>query len=71
VDGDHLYEAVRADLELFDPKLKTDGLLAGDDYGMPGWWDDGVTRAVDEFVAGRGYEIVTLAANQFVLRKPS
>jgi hypothetical protein len=70
VDGDHLYEAVRADLELFDPKLKTDGLLAGDDYGMPGWWDDGVTRAVDEFVAGRGYEIVTLAAHQFVLRKP-
>ena len=70
VDGDHLYEAVRSDLELFAPKLKVGGLLAGDDYGLPGWWDDGVTRAVDEFVAGRGYEIVTLAANQFVLRKP-
>ena len=70
VDGNHLYEAVRADLELFDPKLKADGLLAGDDYGLPGWWDDGVTRAVDEFVAAAGYEVVALASNQFVLRKP-
>jgi len=71
VDGNHLYEVVRADLELYDPKLKAGGLLAGDDYGLPGWWQDGVTRAVDEFVPGAGYEVVTLAANQFVLRKPS
>ena len=71
VDGNHLYEAVRADLELFDPKLKPGGLLAGDDYSVPGWWDDGVTRAVDEFVAAGGYEVVALASNQFVLRKPS
>ena len=69
VDGNHLYEAVRADLELFDPKLKSDGLLAGDDYGLPGWWDDGVTRAVDDVVAAGGYEVVALASNQFVLRK--
>ena len=69
VDGNHLYEAVRADLELFDPKLKSDGLLAGDDYGLPGWWDDGVTRAVDDIVAAGGYEVVALASNQFVLRK--
>jgi Methyltransferase domain len=70
VDGNHLYEAVRADLELFDPKLKPDGLLAGDDYGLPGWWDDGVTRAVDDFLAAGDYEVVALASNQFVLRKP-
>jgi hypothetical protein len=70
VDGNHLYEAVRADLELFDQKLKAGGLLAGDDYGLPGWWDDGVTRAVDELVADGSYEVVALAANQFVLRKP-
>jgi hypothetical protein len=29
-----------------------------------------VTRAVDEFVETGGHEVVTLAANQFVLRKP-
>ena len=26
----------------------------GDDYGVEGWWEDGVTRAVDEFVAAGG-----------------
>jgi len=70
VDGNHLYEFVSADLELYGPKVRDGGLLAGDDYGVQGWWEDGVTRAVDEFVAGRGYEVVSLAANQFVLRKP-
>ena len=69
VDGDHLYDAVHHDLELFAPKLKAGGLLAGDDYGLPGWWEDGVTRAVDEFAAGGGWELVTLPGNQFVLRE--
>ena len=69
VDGNHLYEYARADLERYDPKVKHGGLIAGDDYGVPGWWEDGVTRAVDEFVEARGYEVVSLAANQFVLRK--
>jgi hypothetical protein len=71
VDGNHLYEAVRADLELYGARLRAGGLLAGDDYGLPGWWEDGVTRAVDDLLATGGYETVTLAANQFVLRKPS
>ncbi len=70
VDGDHVYEAVRADLELFDPKVRPGGLIAGDDYGQAGWWKDGVTRAVDEFVEARGYEAVSVAANQFAVRKP-
>lgn len=69
VDGNHLYEFVRQDLELFEPKMKAGALIAGDDYGVSGWWEDGVTRAVDEFVASRGHEVVSLEANQFVLRK--
>ncbi len=71
VDADHLYEAVRADLELFDPKVRSGGLIAGDDYGQTGWWEDGVTRAVDEFVPAHRYETLALTANQFALRKPS
>lgn len=69
VDGDHLHEAVRSDLELFAPKVRPGGLLAGDDYGLPGWWEDGVTRAVDEFAAASGHELLTLEGNQFVLVK--
>ena len=68
VDGDHTYEAVKADLAAYAPKLRPGGLLAGDDYGVAGWWEDGVTRAVDEFVAAGGAEVVSLDANQFVLR---
>lgn len=68
VDGDHTYEGVRADLEAYAPKVRPGGLLAGDDYGVVGWWDDGVTRAVDEFVAQGRAEVVSLDDNQFVLR---
>ena len=70
IDGDHTYEAVAADLENFYASLKPGGVIAGDDYGMVGWWEDGVTRAVDEFVAGRGLEL-TVAGNQFLFTKPS
>lgn len=68
VDGNHLYPFVRRDLELFAPKTKSGGLIAGDDYGVAGWWEDGVTRAVDEFVASGGWELASRRANQFVLR---
>jgi Methyltransferase domain len=68
VDGDHTYEGVRGDLEAYAPKVRPGGLLAGDDYGVRGWWEDGVTRAVDEFVAAGRAEIVSLDENQFVLR---
>jgi hypothetical protein len=71
VDGNHLYDYVRSDLASYEPKVKPGGLIAGDDYGEAGWWEDGVTLAVDEFVAERGYEVVSLAAHQFVLRKPT
>jgi hypothetical protein len=70
VDGNHLYPYVRDDLARYDPKVKAGGLIAGDDYGVSGWWGDGVTRAVDEFVTERGYDVVSRQAHQFVLRKP-
>jgi hypothetical protein len=70
VDGNHLYEYVRTDLELFAPKVRPGGLLAGDDYGAAGWWDDGVRRAVDRFLVTQAgaYEPVFLR-DQFLLRR--
>jgi hypothetical protein len=70
VDGNHLYEYVQTDLELFAPKVRPGGLLAGDDYGAPGWWDDGVRRAVDRFLVTQAgaYEPVFLR-DQFLLRR--
>jgi predicted O-methyltransferase YrrM len=68
IDGDHSYEGVRADLEAFFPAVKPGGYIAGDDYGHAGaWFEDGVTRAVQEFAPRcAGLEVI---GTQFVLRK--
>lgn len=71
IDGNHLYDFVKQDLHAYFPKLKPGGLLCGDDYGVKGWWDHGVTRAVDEFVASRKCEAVGFKRGQFILRKPA
>lgn len=68
IDADHRYEAVRQDLAVWLPKLRPGGILAGDDYGLQGWWSDGVTRAVDEFVAAVNVQILVIADRQFALR---
>jgi hypothetical protein len=68
IDGNHTYEFVRADLRAFAPKVRPGGLLAGDDYGVQGWWGDGVTRAVDEFVRSGAATVVMLEQSQFVLQ---
>jgi hypothetical protein len=56
-------------LELSLPKVKPHGLVAGDDYGSPGWWQDGVTRAVDEAIASGRFEKLLIDNHQFLLRK--
>lgn len=71
IDGNHRYEFVKADLEAYRSKVRPGGLMAGDDYGEEGWWEDGVTRAVDEFVRSGAVEVVSLDEHQFVLRVPA
>jgi len=70
VDGNHRYEFVKADLETYAPKVRPGGFLAGDDYSVAGWWEDGVTRAVDEFVRSGAATVVSLEDAQFLLRLP-
>ncbi len=71
VDGNHTYEFVKTDLELSWNKIKTNGYLTGDDYGIVGWWEDGVTKAVNEFI-GKHFNrlrIIYFEESQFVLQK--
>lgn len=70
IDGNHLYEFVKQDLELYYPKVKSGGYIAGDDYGGKGWWDNGVQKAVDEFVGNRPELRLTVIHKQFVIRLP-
>jgi len=46
IDGEHTYEGVRNDLDLYSRKVKADGVIAGHDY-VDGW--GGVVKAVNEF----------------------
>jgi len=44
IDADHEYEAIKADITAWLPKVKIGGIIAGHDY--PAW--EGVVRAVEE-----------------------
>jgi len=56
IDGNHLYEFVKLDLELWYSKVKRGGYLTGDDYVEGRWWQGGVKRAVDEFSSRNNFE---------------
>lgn len=70
IDGDHSYEGALGDLEAFYARLKPGGVLAGDDYGVTGWWGDGVVRAVTDFAETHGCQ-PTIIGEQFVFTKPA
>lgn len=67
IDGNHFYEYVRRDLELAATKVRAGGLITGDDYGPLGWWEGGVTRAVDEFVAARPSTELRIFGDQYLI----
>ena len=48
IDGDHRYEGVKRDLQLWFPKIKNGGIISGHDYDEPSC---GVRKAVDEYFA--------------------
>lgn len=70
IDGNHLYEFVKQDLELYYPKIKASGYITGDDYGVQNnWWGNGVQKAVDEFVARRPELTLQTDGTQFIITK--
>jgi Methyltransferase domain len=71
IDGNHLYEYVKIDLELSSQKVRTGGMITGDDYRDGGWWDGGVKRAVDEFASTNGVRLLELRQGQFAFEKLS
>jgi hypothetical protein len=56
LDGSHLYEDVKRDLNDWLPKLKNDGLMCGHDYIK--FSSFGVIQAVDEFIKEKGFEMI-------------
>jgi hypothetical protein len=70
IDGNHTYEFVLEDLRSWYPKVRPGGLVVGDDYDRPdAWWDDGVTKAVTEFVNTEAVTVEAIHNHQYILRK--
>jgi hypothetical protein len=62
IDMEHTYNAVKNDIELWLPKVKVGGYLAGHDY-VKGW--GGVIKAVDEKFGNK----ITVDQNCWIYRK--
>lgn len=68
IDGNHNYDYVLQDLLLSYAKIKTQGLILGDDYEtVSKKWDDGVFRAVNEF-SMRIKQKPIIKNNQFIFQ---
>ena len=57
LDADHSYPGIKADIALWAPKIKPDGLLGGHDVDHPCFPTWGVRQAIDEFAAKTGKTI--------------
>lgn len=65
IDGNHSYEAVKQDIESWYPKIRSGGLLIGDDYSV---YFLGLCQAVNEFCQKEGLKLYNLGAKWWVLK---
>jgi predicted O-methyltransferase YrrM len=66
IDGDHSYDACKADIAAWTPFVKRGGVIAFHDFGSRA---DGVTRAIFEQIKiGRFAEIVGVAGTIIAFR---
>ena len=57
IDGNHDYPYVKEDIELWTPKVKKGGIVAGHDYYRTKTGNIGIIRAVDDYVAFNNYTL--------------
>ncbi|WP_440633031.1 class I SAM-dependent methyltransferase [Candidatus Pelagibacter sp. HIMB1485] len=59
IDGNHLFEFVKKDIENSLKFINVDGLIVLDDYGLKGWWSDGITKAVKYYEKEKTIRIIS------------
>ncbi len=69
IDGNHTFDFVKLDIMNSLKKIKKDGIIVCDDYQSPGWWNDGVTKAVDKLCKENYVKKILSKSNQCVLKK--
>lgn len=67
LDAQHHYEAVKQDIAIWRSKLRSGGVISGDDYADIKDEDNvfGVKKAVDEFVSEQNIELILTADGLF------
>lgn len=65
IDGDHRYDCVRKEIELYFPKLKKGGIIAGDDFNAE---YNGVAKAVLEFSSKNNLKIKGIGQHWWVVK---
>tara|TARA_B100000795_G_scaffold217286_1_gene171261 strand:+ start:30 stop:620 length:591 start_codon:yes stop_codon:yes gene_type:complete len=72
IDGNHLYSFVLKDILNSINCLNSGGIIVCDDFNSKGWWEDGVTKAVNEIVKKKKLKFVNydeaLTTQQSVLK---
>lgn len=57
IDGNHEYKYVKEDIEVWAPKVRKGGIVAGDDYYMTRAGNMGVIKAVNEYAYSKSYDL--------------
>ena len=58
IDGNHLFEFVIEDINNSLKIIKENGYIILDDYKIVGWWNDGVTKAINKFKEEKKIKII-------------
>jgi hypothetical protein len=66
LDAAHDYDSLKADIEAWFPKVRSGGVIAGDDYES-NW--PGVDKAVNEFFADSRSNLTKMASRVWFFRK--
>ncbi len=66
IDGNHLYEFVKEDIEEWSKKVRKGGIVAGHDYVESKERRYGIVQAVNEYAEKNGIEITLLKKGGFV-----
>jgi hypothetical protein len=68
IDGNHYYEFVKKDINLFWPKIKQGGILAGHDWNGDWQWNV-ATAVIEKFQDTQIYYMLGPAASWYVIKE--
>ncbi len=58
IDGNHLYDFVKKDISNSLDCINNDGIIVLDDFKSKGWWNDGVTKAINYFIKNKKVKVL-------------